>query len=517
MNRLAIILLLALATAVCGCSVLPKNPPRVSTTSIDPGTPSSLTTVSQRSLPQPELSGFALMPIASTAYQMRIDLAAHAEHTLDIQYYVVDADGTGQHLLKAARDAAARGVRVRLLVDDLYTSSSQDLLLALSAFDNVEVRLFNPIPNGRWSLGARILGSLFEFSRVNRRMHNKLFVADNAMAVMGGRNIGDEYFMRGNESNFVDIDILAAGPVVPQLSRGFDEYWNSELSYPVATIVHTTLDRAALRERFDEVVSRAIASPQDITVPERLQSFAKAPSELAAGVISFIQAPAVVYVDPVQKAAGAQPGERPASVRANLIELMRHTEREVFVISPYFIPGDIGIRRMEDLHARGVKLRLLTNSLAATDEPLVHIGYSFYRQAMLRAGVEIYELSPEIARKRNRLGRFGSSSGRLHAKVAVLDRRRLFIGSMNFDPRSEYVNTELGVVIDSEALAEEFVSMMDYRGSTYMLRLAPNGRDIEWVIGDGSDQTVFATEPETSAILRFKLWFLAPFIPEAGL
>jgi cardiolipin synthase C len=540
---------LGLLLSLAGCANLPMPAHRSASVALPVPTDSALARTAQRSLPQAAQPGFALLPIASTAYRMRLELIERAQHTLDLQYYVFDADSTGAYLLGALKAAADRGVRVRLLVDDLHTADSEQLLREFAAFDGVEVRLFNPVPSGRWSFAARVATSLFDFARFNRRMHNKLFVADNVMALVGGRNIGDEYFMRGTEYNFVDIDMLAVGDVVPQLSRGFDEYWNSDLAYPVDAVVQTTALKGALRDRFARAVAGAAAPAPDLGVPARLARFDRIPAELAAGRLTLTQAPATVYADHVVKGAGAEgrleSASRPTTassaprggtskaaepqvlmtVRGHLIELMRQSETEVFVISPYFVPGEIGLMRMRALHQRGVQMRLLTNTLAATDEPLVHVGYSAYRQAMLEAGVEIYELSPQLVRERGRLGRFGASSGRLHAKVAIVDRRLLFIGSMNFDPRSEHVNTELGIVVDSPAMAADFVAMMDYRGSAYRVRLSPHERAMEWVQGRGEEaaeaagtgEIVHAVEPESSWLLRLRLRLLAPLVPEGDL
>ena len=512
------LLLLWLLALVAGCAGLPSNPDRPPSFALAESETTPLGALAKASLPDPALSGFRLEPLAAFAFETRLQLAARAERTLDVQYYLLHDDDTGKNLLIALRNAAARGVRVRLLIDDLYTSGEDELLAGFAAFPNVEVRLFNPFVNGRSSLASRFLGAIGEIGRVNHRMHNKLFVADNAFAMAGGRNIADEYFMRSRDSNFVDLDVLAAGPIVRELSSFFDHYWNSAYAFPLQSVIGPMAAAVDLRARFDALTAGVEPPPPDTGVPARLQRYATTPAALASGgQLQLTQAVAHAYADPVEKAGGANDLSREGTVRAQVAQAMRAAQSEVFVVSPYFVPGELGLEAMRSAHARGVRLRLLTNSLAATDEPMVHTGYVRYREPMLQLGVEISELSPGLAKKRNRLGRFGQSLGGLHAKIAVIDHERLFVGSMNLDNRSERRNTELGMIIDSRDFAEEFLQMMDFDSSVYRLRLAGNGRDIEWVSERGEDEMVFDTEPETSAWLRLKVRLLSAFVPEAEL
>ena len=465
---------------------------------------------------QPPLSaGFQLLPVASAAYETRLALAGLAERSLDVQTFIFNADDTGRYLLDALRAAAVRGVRVRLLVDDLNTPGTDAMLAGFADEANVEVRLFNPFVNGRSSLVARLLQSLHELDRVNHRMHNKLFIADNALAVFGGRNTGDEYFMRAKGGNFVDFDVLAAGAVVPALSRSFDDYWNSAYAYPVRAIVRSDarLSDAEFRRQFTNVEP----PPLDETIPVRLQRFAGAPAQLAAGRLDLIAAEGIVQADPVDKIAGTRLGDRAGTVRDFVAKVMRSARKEVFVISPYFVPGELGMEAMRTLRAAGVSLTLLTNSLAATDEPMVHGGYLRYRREMLEIGVQIFELSPSLSRKAGELSRFGSTNGALHAKIIVVDRERLFVGSMNMDTRSERYNTELGVLMESPALATEFLDLIRFRGSAYRLRLAGADHHVEWVTGEAEGERVLVDEPEAGAWLQLKARVLGNFVPEGWL
>jgi cardiolipin synthase C len=468
--------------------------------------------VAAASLKPPMPSGVQMLPIASAAYATRLTLAQHAQRSIDLQTFELHADDTGKYLLDALAQAAARGVRVRLLVDDLHTVGADDLLSAFASFDNVEVRLFNPFLRGRSSLAGKLLGSLNELGRINHRMHNKLFVADNAFAVFGGRNTGDEYFMRGARANFVDLDLLGAGALVHDLSESFDAYWNSEHAFAIDTIIKAGGSADQRRAKFAVLVADALAPPPDTTVPPRLQRYVTAPVEIAAGRVTLLPVDAEVRADPVDKAGGSRIVDRAGTVRAFIGNAMGSAKDEVFVVSPYFVPGEIGMRVTQRNAARGVRLRLLTNSFASSDEPSVYSGYQRYRKQLLEAGVEVYELSPELARERGRLGRFGPSLGALHAKVVVIDRARLFVGSMNLDGRSERYNTELGVMIDSPELADEFLGMMDYASSAYRLRLSAGRTAIEWVRGD--TQEVLVDEPGMTLWQNFKARLLGALIPE---
>jgi phosphatidylserine/phosphatidylglycerophosphate/cardiolipin synthase-like enzyme len=460
-----------------------------------------------------ERSGFRLLPIASAAYETRIELTKLAQKTIDVQYYYFPGDNVGKYMMRALRNAAERGVRVRLLIDDLYTSGEDSLLLALQSTPNVEIRLFNPFPGGRSGFYTRFLSSFTDIGRLNHRMHNKLFIADNAGAVVGGRNMADEYFMRSNSSNFVDIDTFVAGPVVRDLSSIFDRYWNSEFVYPIESVAHIPLPPHLRQHEFDALTINTAAPPSDHP-PQRLQHFVSLPSELKAGQVGpMILAHATALGDPVEKVTGATEKSIDGTVTLQVIRLMQEAKKEIVVASPYFVPGEAGIKNIQANAARGIHQVVLTNSLASTDEPIVYIGYAHFREEMLKAGVEIRELSPSLVAHRNRMGRFGKSLGGLHAKLAVIDQRSVFIGSMNLDERSAYENTEMGLVIDSRELAGQVLGLLD-TGSSYLVRLDNAGR-LQWVAEgeDGQPEVVFDSDPEVSSWLLLKLFLIAPFVP----
>jgi putative cardiolipin synthase len=384
------------------------------------------------------------------------------------------------------------------------------------------VRLFNPFPAGRYKFITRFAASALDFSRVHRRMLIKLFIADGVVAVAGGRNIADEYFMVSAGANFIDLDTLVAGALVPRLSELFDQYWNSERVFPVTAIVTTNLTEADLRSTFDMLTGPLTTPDPEPPPPNDLLGYSPIVEELAAGMLGLVWANARAYADAPDKVIGRVytyalvPLEDVDSVRYNVIEYIRRARSEVVVSSPYLIPGPVGIETLREVRERDVKLSILTNSLAATDEPLVHTGYRRYRPQMLALDVELYELSPIRVNRSLRLGRFGTSTGRLHAKSAVIDRERLFIGSMNFDPRSDRHNTELGLFIDSPTLALQTLKLIDVikEQGAYRVRMAADGTTIQWVVAGPGGENILVDEPEADFWTRVMLEVFSWLAPE---
>ncbi|MET3181560.1 UNVERIFIED_ORG: putative cardiolipin synthase [Variovorax guangxiensis] len=477
-------------------------------------------------------SGFQLLPYGPTSFATRIELAKLATRSLDVQYYLLAADNTGRALMRELRDAAQRGVRVRLLVDDLYTTGEDELLLALASYPNVQVRLFNPFPGGRGSDLTRFISSGLEFGRINRRMHNKLFVADNVAAVAGGRNMADEYVMNASGSNFIDMDVFAAGPVVRQLSDEFDHYWNSEVVYPVSRIASSALTPGQLRQNFDRLTAAVkppeaprippdgrIANPVDgepHSLPLEMLPMLNLPFELAEDRLSpLLWAHARVLFDPLTKTEGLNERENSikGTVTEGVIQWFRTSRSSIKMVSPYFVPSDAAVANLAQAQAAGIRIELVTNSLASTDEPWVYVGYWPHIHKLLQSGVAIYELSPTLSVKRGKLGIFGRRTGALHMKNGIVDSNQVFLGSMNLDPRSAHLNTELGLIIDSPDMARQLDSFAD-AGSAYRLRLDATGRGIEWVEqDDDGKETAYDVPPETTAWQRLKLRLVAPFIP----
>ncbi|MBB3642085.1 phospholipase D family protein [Variovorax atrisoli] len=532
-------LALVFSMLMSACSTLPPPVSDRPVTAIADFSNTPLDAITRRVLPEDrsdDRSGFQLLPYGPTSFATRIELAKLATRSLDVQYYLLAADNTGRALMRELRDAAQRGVRVRLLVDDLYTTGEDDLLLALASYPNVQVRLFNPFPGGRGSDVTRFISSGLEFGRVNRRMHNKLFVADNVAAVAGGRNMADEYVMNAAGSNFIDMDVFAAGPVVRQLSDEFDHYWNSTVVYPVGRIASSALTPEQLRQNFDRLTAAArppqapripldgrIANPvegEPSLLPQEMVPMLNLPFELAEARLSpLLWARARVLFDPLSKTEGLNERENSikGTVTEGVIRWFRTSRSSIKMVSPYFVPSDAAVASLAEAQAAGIKVELVTNSLASTDEPWVYVGYWPHIHELLKSGVAIYELSPTLSVKRGKLGIFGHRTGALHMKNGIVDHKEVFLGSMNLDPRSARLNTELGLIIESPQMARQLDSFAD-AGSAYRLRLDASGRDIEWV-EDNEDgtQTAYDVPPETTAWQRLKLRLIAPFIPVSEL
>ena len=370
----------------------------------------------------------------------------------------------------------------------------------LSELANVEVRVFNPFPGGRFATWTRFLASASDIPRINHRMHNKLFVADNAIAITGGRNIGDQYFTRDLHSNFIDLDVVAAGPIVPRLSASFDAFWNSKYAYPIASLA-APVKAEAPSQFLDEAATTGDAS--------------WLAHELDADQLELTWVPATALADRPGKIANDAAPDDDFTIANNIETLMRSAQQEVIVISPYFVPGPDGVALMRELVARGVHIRVLTNSLASTDSPLVHNGYSRYRVALLKLGVELSEVRPKLGQKRKRFHPFRSANASLHAKSLVIDQKMVFIGSMNMDARSARTNSELGIVIRSPEIARQVTSLLDdiSADGSYRLGLDPGGH-LVWSSGEPGAEQVWRTDPETTHWQRFLLKLLAPFAPE---
>ncbi len=471
------------------------------------------------STPDPKLSGFRLLPLGSFSYDTRIQLIRRAQVSLDLQYYHLANDDSGRWLVRELREAADRGVRVRVLIDDLYTADSDDLFLALSANKNVQVRLFNPFCCARrTSQSTRFLISPGDWGRVNHRMHNKLLIADGVTAVIGGRNVANVYYLRDTSDNFIDLDAFVVGHVVVPLSALFDRYWNSNPVFPIELVAPTELDAAGLKDYFDRATGPERTEPPANLPPNDILGYGPLRDDFDYGRLGLIWGDAYVFADyPEKPFEGEVGGELlDSSVTYNVIEAIKLAQKDVVISSPYFVPGARGMELLRQLRERGVKVSVMTNSLGATDEPLVHQGYSRYREQMLAMGVELYELSSSRVKRNSRVFHFGESLGRLHAKLVVIDGRFSYIGSMNFDPRSATINTELGAVIDSPQLARELkrVIDLDRLQSSYQVRMRKDGGGLEWLSLDDDGEMILTSEPDASRWLQLKTWLLSPLVPE---
>ena len=348
-------------------------------------------------------------------------------------------------------------------------------------------------------------------------MHNKLFIADGVAAVMGGRNIADEYFTRSPTSNFVDMDVLVVGGVTQRLRGIFDAYWNSEQAYPVETIVAASGDPVDLQRGFDHLVEDG-EQMTSIPVP-MIDMLGHRPlgRDLDAGHLQLDWGTAVAFADrPDKVSATTVEMARAMSAQMNIMDRVGTSQRSVVISSPYFVPGPLGVQAFRDLTRRDVKVAILTNSLAANDVPLVHTGYARYRVDLLRTGVELYELSPTRMIRNDELLVPTMSIGRLHTKAAVIDESIVYIGSVNLDPRSDSTNTELGILAECPELARQVIDVigMSQRGSSYRLRFASDGVSLEWLTTTDAGEVVLTQEPEATPLMRLQNLLFGPFVPE---
>ena len=479
-------------------------------------------------------SGFALVGNAELAFTSRMTLIKATQKTLDIQYYAIFADDTTERMFEALREAAGRGVRIRILLDDFNTSGKNAQVLKLAFEKNIELRLFNPLPGGRGSMVLRIVSNLKDVARMQRRMHNKIFVADNAVAITGGRNLGETYFGQSEGTNFVDIDVLAAGRIARDLSRSFDQYWNNLLAYPVQSLMSEE-EIDALKPNPATASPDATSSTQQpagdaavVTLAKTLFAEADAPNALPDSTdlsrLTWTWAPSVMLVDqPSKIAANAdEVAEAQETAVDGLLQLMSQAKTDLLIVSPYFVPGERMMAQFADIRQRGVRVRVLTNSLASNDAPAAHVGYARYREALLAMGVELYEMRAEqqgnvmsfgsgVGSKGNSIG---SSRASLHAKVVVMDGRLLVVGSMNLDLRSKLQNSEVAIVIRNRTLSQETTRMIEpaLAGGAYRVELVD--RELVWRAPQGSGLKDSTTEPDASLTLKLLLKLFGPLAPD---
>jgi len=515
--RLCLLLVLGLAA---GCATLPPPIEKSYVEAVPASHETELGRLADQIDPGDGLSAFRPLPQSAFSMDARLSLVRAAQRTVDVQYYLLQNDVTGHTLIRALRDAAARGVRVRLLVDDLYTADNDDMLVRFAAHPNVEVRLFNPFPAGRAFALTRWVFSIGDFSRVNHRMHNKLLIADGAFAVAGGRNIADEYFFSSKDGNFIDFDLLVAGDAVPRLARIFDRYWNSPRIYPLGEIEHSRLTPEQLRAEFETLTADARAAyPTPPADRSDLLGYRPVSADLARPPMELLRGRIEVFADDPEKVSGrSESGNDPNTVTAIVGRAMSRAKSELVVGSPYFIPGKLGMDGLAIARKNGVRVDIVTNSLASNDEPLASAAYGRYRVPMLKLGVHLYETDTAQLRNDALIGQaLGSSVGRSHSKLIIIDRHTTFVGSMNLDFRSSRVNTELGLLVDSPELAEKVLSLADRvkAAGSYRLRLDDSGKRVQWASTFNGIETCLDDEPGVGLGTRLQLLFLSPLVSES--
>lgn len=442
-----------------------------------------------------DLSGFHLLHDGLSAFVARAALVREASISLDLKYYIYSDDTSGRILTGLLLQAADRGVRVRLLVDDLGTRVANPRILALESHPRIQIRVFNPV-EGRSGL-RRGLEQLLNFGRINHRMHNKLLVCDGNVAITGGRNIADGYFSKA-ETEFLDVDIVAVGAVVGDASKTFDDYWNSEVAIPVTELAFTN-DQTCSLEELREQVGEYLAGARQSEFTRALEKSDLA-EKLKTGAIEFHWGKGTLFADPPRKAidrASVPVSEYPGT---KLEKILRQCQQKVRITNAYLIPGVPGVDLFSALQNAKVQVDILTNALATNDVAVVHGAYSRYRKPLLRSGVNLWELRP-VAEQKQRLHWFkGKSRASLHAKTFVLDDDRAFVGSINLDSRSIIQNTEIGVLIENPQINRQLDELFDtWTGPDAAWQLSLNKREnIRWTAaGEDGEQVVEKRDPET--------------------
>jgi putative cardiolipin synthase len=495
----ALIALLALTLG--GCAQLPKRPQLPVEVAVPEGSGSPLDAwIAASEQAHAGQSAFRLLSKGTEAFVTRVKSANAATRSIDVQTYIWHGDTTGMHLAERLLAAADRGVKVRLLVDDMDARAANAGFAALAAHENIEVRLYNPFASreGKLSMMLEALGS---FSRINHRMHNKSWIVDNRLALVGGRNLGDEYFGASEEVNFVDLDFAMLGPIVRDISRSFDDYWNSVAAYPM-DVLHAegvTADALAkfrqylVEHRNEESVEHYkfnLAADEDV-------------QKLVSGEWAMHWSGKYTFAadDPL-KAQLPEGDPARTKVMTTLMPVITGARTSVAVISPYFVPGKTGTSSLVKLVTEGRTVGVLTNSLVANDVAAVHGGYMRSRKPLLKGGVQIWELKP-IAGSKSQSSLFGSSGASLHTKAFIVDNNTVFIGSYNLDPRSTWLNCEQGVLVEDEALATQLRTIYAQQiDGQHAWKVSLASGELSWT--DGTE--TFRGEPHAGGWRKFQAW-----------
>ena len=496
---------LILTVFLFACTTLPKDIPKVPSNAAEPREDTRIgKAVGRDAINHPGDSGFYMLPSDMDAFIARAFLIDGADQTLDLQYYIVSNDLCVDFLMERLISAADRGVRIRLLFDDLGNGLSESQMWLLDSHPNIELRLFNP------------KGSL---RQLNHRMHNKAFIADNIIGIVGGRNLADEYFGASKNSNFADMDIIAAGPIVKDISKSFDIYWNCEWAIPYEYL--------SAKKPGDDEIKNSLKSLKETNKKAMDSEYAVRLKEsdflnrILNGKFTYSWAKGYVVYDLPEKISGKGTMDSDANLMTKLLPLAKDTKSELILVSPYFVPNKTIIDLVGMMRSSGIKVRITTNSLASTDVISVYSGYAKYRKALLEKGVELYEMRAEPGEKgkESRSKIIGSYQGSLHAKFYIFDRKEAFIGSRNLDARSRELNTEIGIFVQSPEIAEQAAKMFEVSTMpqyTYKLELSDKSR-LVWKSEENGKEVIYTHEPMTSLWRRFSAGFISILAPESQL
>ena len=494
------------ALLLAACAELPQRPELPAEAAVPVGSGTTLDSlIEPAEAKHPGQAGFRLVSTGPEGFAIRARTAAVAGRSLDVQTYIWNDDHTGLYLAYALLSAADRGVKVRLLVDDMDARGKNFGFAALDAHPNIEVRMFNPLPSRSGTM--EFIGDfLSSGKRLNHRMHNKTWIADNRIAIVGGRNLGDEYFGASEEVNFVDLDFAMIGPVVRDASASFDKYWNSRAVYPIALLNPDAASQTMLenlRSHADQVAEESRSSSY-----AELLKRDDAVERLVNGDWTMQWSSEYQFVSDDPLKALKEEGLERSDVLGVLVPVLKSAQHSETLISPYFVPGDKGTEFFVTRARDGARVRILTNSLAANDVAAVHGGYAKYREDLLKGGVELWELKP-LTGSTAKASMFGSSGASLHTKALVVDGEKLFVGSYNLDPRSTSLNCEQGVLVTSATLGSQFEAIFATQSDgarAWQVTLVDG--DLSWTDGTRT----YDSEPMATGGQKFQAW-LAGVLP----
>ena len=505
MRRINLLSIMLAALFLAGCTAIPKNYPKPQSAAFKEHKSTSIGKMFDREAAKhPGKSGFDIIRYGRRAFTARIAMTEMAEKSLDLQYYVWEPDATGRLLGYYVLKAADRGVKVRILLDDIGLEVRDTMIASFDAHPNIEIRIFNPFSVRDF----HALNFMADFNRVNHRMHNKTFLMDNSLVIVGGRNIGNHYFGVDDEMNFRDLDVIGAGPIVREVSTVYDYFWNGEWSVPVKVLANKTYTQEELKNA-RALMKQKIAKdhyPYPLTSDVK-----KLRSQMRAVRNKLVWAPGkFVWDDPKQMKLSED--QQHGTMIEKLHTKVKTVKKSMSIESPYFIPRKYGTSVLKEMHNRGVKIRILTNSQSSNDVAAAFAGYATYRKELVSAGIQMYELRPDaggnlIINKETKLAKVHSG---LHAKALVFDEKTVFVGSFNLDPRSSAINTEGGLYIESPIIAKKVLDYMNEGAkpeNAYRVILDKNG-DIVWVAETDGKQEVYHRDPHTSGWDRFKADFI---------
>ncbi|MEA3419256.1 MAG: phospholipase D family protein [Campylobacterota bacterium] len=502
MKRVNVLSILIAALFLAGCNSIPKDYPRILSTAYNNQKSTSMGKMIEREAAKhPGKSGFEIIRYGRQAFTARVAMTEMAEKTLDLQYYLWEPDATGQILAYSVLKAADRDVKVRVLLDDIGLGGRDDMIAALDVHPNIEIRIFNPFSNR----GMHAFDFLSDFDRVNHRMHNKMMTIDNALSIVGGRNIGDHYFGVSQDGNFRDLDMAAAGPVVREISNVYDYFWNGKWAVPIAALAEKPHNKADL-QRARQVLAQRVAQA-DYPYPLAKDS-REMRSRMKKLLRHFVWAEGqIVWDDPKQMKLSKE--KQKGTMVQKLNKRVKSLKKSLYIESPYFIPRNRGTAILVALQKRGMNVRILTNSLSSNDVLPAHAGYERYRKTLVQNGIKMYEMRPDVGHHKviNKRPFKGTTKSGLHAKTIVFDEKDVFVGSLNLDPRSDAINTEGGLYVKSPELARRVMAFM-HEGvkleNAYRVVTDKKGH-LVWVTRENGKQVTYTSDPKAGVWQQFQV------------